>query len=59
MWNTYVASAAAKVPVITGEMGEDPQLRSGCHYSFSPSYTSWADSHGVSYQAFDWDTWRT
>jgi len=59
LWSTYIAPVAAKVPVITGEMGEDPQLTSGCHYSFSPSYTSWADSHGVSYQAFDWDTWRT
>lgn len=58
MWNTYVAPVAAKVPVVTGEMGEDPQQTSGCQYSFSPAYTTWADSHGVSYFAFDWDTWR-
>ena len=58
-WTASIAPVAAKVPVVTGERGEDPQQTSGCQYSFSPAYTSWADSHGVSYAAFDWDTWST
>jgi endoglucanase len=58
-WNAEIAPVAAKVPVVTGEVGEGVQRTSGCQFSFSPAYASWADRHGVSYAAFDWDTWPT
>jgi endoglucanase len=56
-WNSDIAPVARKVPVVTGEMGQDPLKIGGCQYAFSRAYTTWADQHGVSYAAFDWDTW--
>ena len=53
-----IAPVAAKVPVITGEMGEDGQQFTGCSYSYDSQYTAWADSEYVSYLAFDWDDWK-
>jgi endoglucanase len=57
-WNSDIAPVARKVPVVTGEMGQDPLKVGGCGYQFSSAYTTWADQHGVSYAAFDWDTWH-
>ena len=54
-----IGSVAARVPVISGEVGELPTATAGCSYSFSPAFTAWADSVHVSYVAFDWDVWRT
>jgi hypothetical protein len=45
-----IAPVAAKVPVVTGELGEYD-----CTSSFIDSYMAWADAHGVSYLAWAWD----
>jgi endoglucanase len=52
-WNQTIAPVAAKVPVVTGEIGEND-----CASSFIDSYMSWADSVGVSYLGWTWDTWN-
>ncbi len=52
-WNQTIAPVAAKVPVVTGEIGEND-----CASSFIDSYMSWADSVGVSYIGWTWDTWN-
>jgi len=51
-WNAQVAPVAAQVPVITGELGEDD-----CAGGFIDQYMQWADSMGVSYLGWTWDTW--
>ena len=50
-WNQTIAPVAAKVPVVTGELGE-----TDCAPSFINSYMSWADSVGVSYLGWAWDS---
>lgn len=49
-WNATIAPLAKKVPVVTGEMGEND-----CRSGFVDSYMSWADAHGVSYLAWAWN----
>jgi endoglucanase len=51
-WDSQVAPVAAKVPVVTGELGEND-----CAGSFVDSYMHWADSHAVSYLGWTWNTW--
>jgi hypothetical protein len=51
-WNTALASVAAQVPVVTGELGEND-----CAHGFIDQYMSWADIHGVSYLAWTWNLW--
>jgi endoglucanase len=51
-WDSTVAPLATKVPVVTGEMGEND-----CQHSYIDQYMSWADSHGISYLGWTWDTW--
>ncbi len=51
-WNLQVAPVAAKVPVVTGELGEDD-----CGHGFIDRYMPWADAHGISYLAWTWNTW--
>ena len=51
-WNTQIAPVAAKVPVVTGELGQ-----SSCASNFTTSYMNWADLHYISYLAWTWDTW--
>lgn len=50
-WNSTIAPLAAKLPVITGEMGE-----SRCKHTYIDGYMSWADRHGVSYLGWAWDS---
>ncbi len=50
-WNATIAPLTAKVPVITGEMGE-----SQCKPTYIDGYMSWADRHGVSYLGWAWDS---
>ena len=50
-WNSTIAPLAAKLPVITGEMGE-----SGCKHTYIDGYMPWADRHGVSYLGWAWDS---
>ena len=51
-WDSQVAPVAASVPVFTGELGEND-----CAGGFISSYMTWADSHGISYLGWTWDTW--
>ena len=51
-WTTNVAAVAAKLPVITGELGE-----SDCAHGYIDSYMGWADSAGVSYLGWTWNNW--
>ncbi|HEX6538953.1 MAG TPA: cellulase family glycosylhydrolase [Candidatus Dormibacteraeota bacterium] len=51
-WNNVIAPLARSVPVITGEFGENDTAG-----TFMTSWMSWADSEGVSYLAWTWDTW--
>jgi hypothetical protein len=50
-WQQTVAPVAGSVPVVTGELGE-----TDCASGFISSYMSWADSAGVSYLGWSWDT---
>lgn len=49
-WNSTIAPLAAKLPVVTGEMGEN-----GCKQTYIDAYMTWADTHGVSYLGWAWD----
>jgi endoglucanase len=49
---TTVASVAAQVPVVTGELGEDD-----CAHGFVDDYMNWADGAGVSYLGWTWNAW--
>ncbi|MFN2581406.1 MAG: glycoside hydrolase family 5 protein [Candidatus Dormibacteria bacterium] len=52
-WNSQVGPVAQHVPVITGEIGEDD-----CAGGFITQYMQWADSTGISYVGWTWDTWN-
>jgi len=52
-WDSTVAPLAAEVPVVTGELGEND-----CAHGFIDQYMPWADSHGISYLGWTWDTWN-
>jgi hypothetical protein len=51
-WNQILGPLAASVPLVTGELGEND-----CSSGFINSYMTWADSVGVSYLGWTWDTW--
>jgi Cellulase (glycosyl hydrolase family 5) len=50
-WRSTIAPLAKKVPIVTGELGE-----SGCKDTYIDSYMPWADSHGISYLGWTWDS---
>jgi endoglucanase len=50
-WSSTIAPLAEKVPVITGEMGEDR-----CRATYINQYMPWADAHGVSYLGWTWNS---
>ncbi len=52
-WNSSVAPVAAKVPVVTGELGERD-----CSDRYVDEYMAWADAHGISYLAWSWELGR-
>jgi endoglucanase len=52
-WDSTVATLAAQVPVVTGELGEDD-----CAHTYIDQYMNWADAHGISYLGWTWDTWN-
>ena len=52
-WNQTLAPVAAAVPLVTGEFGEND-----CAAGFIDTYMAWADSAGVSYLGWTWDTWN-
>lgn len=51
-WDAEIAPVAAAVPVLTGELGEDD-----CAGTFVDAFMRWADSHGLSYLGWTWNTW--
>ena len=51
-WDSVIAPIAARSPVVTGEIGEND-----CAHGFIDTYMPWADSHGVSYLGWTWNTW--
>lgn len=51
-WRTTIAAVAARLPVITDELGE-----SDCATSYVTAYMTWADAHGVSYLPWGWELW--
>jgi hypothetical protein len=51
-WTSQTAPVAAKVPVITGELGEND-----CDDTFVDQYMTWADTSGISYMGWTWNTW--
>ena len=50
-WNSTLITVAHRVPVVTGELGEND-----CAHGFIDSYMAWADAHRVSYVAWSWNT---
>ena len=52
-WQGTIARVARKVPVVTGELGEND-----CAHGFVDTYMPWADAHGISYLGWTWDTWN-
>ncbi len=51
-WKSTLAAIAAKLPLVTGELGEDD-----CGHAFTDSYMDWADGAGVSYLMWTWNAW--
>jgi hypothetical protein len=49
-WNGSVAAVAAKVPIVTGELGQRD-----CNHGFIDGYMGWADAHGVGYLGWAWN----
>ena len=52
-WKQTLAPIAATVPLVAGEIGEND-----CSTGFINSFMAWADSVGVSYLGWAWDTWN-
>jgi endoglucanase len=54
-WNATIAPVAARVPVVTGEFGEDDCPSGGDDPdNFDNTYMSWADAHGSGYLGWAW-----
>lgn len=52
-WDAVIAPVVARVPVVTGELGEND-----CAHGFVDAYMAWADAHGVSYLGWTWNPWN-
>jgi hypothetical protein len=51
-WTGVLEPIAAQYPIVTGELGEYD-----CGHSFVDSFFAWADTAGVSYIPWTWNTW--
>ena len=51
-WNAVLDPVSKKVPLVTGELGEDD-----CKHDFVDGYMDWADAHGASYLGWTWNLW--
>jgi hypothetical protein len=51
-WDAYLGPVLQRHPVVATELGER-----GCGYTYTDSFMSWADLHGVSYMPFGWIVW--
>jgi endoglucanase len=49
-WERTVAPVAARVPVVSGEIGDVD-----CDHDYIDGFMSWADEHGVSYLGWSWN----
>lgn len=49
-WDAEVAPVAARVPVVTSELGQ-----TDCGHGFIDGFMEWADAHGVSYLGWSWN----
>jgi endoglucanase len=52
-WDASIGQVAAQFPVVTGELGQD-----NCSGDFINTYMNWADSKGISYLGWTWNTWN-
>jgi hypothetical protein len=52
-WTSTFAPIAAKVPLLTGEIGDGTV----CAGDYVTSYMMWADGVGASYLGWTWNTW--
>ena len=52
----YTGPVAQNVPVVFGEYGETYDA-SSCGTTNTANMLTWADAHGVGYEAWTWDTW--
>jgi hypothetical protein len=50
-WDATVATTAKRVPVVTGELGDQT-----CSTKFITKYMKWADKHSLSYLVWSWYT---
>lgn len=51
-WDSTLAAVMAKVPLVTGELGQDD-----CAHDFTDKYLDWADKSGASYLMWTWNAW--
>ena len=51
-WDSGAGAVAKSYPVVTGELGEND-----CAHGFIDTYMPWADTNGVSYLGWAWNTW--
>jgi endoglucanase len=51
-WEMGAGAIAPQHPVITGELGEND-----CAHGFIDTYMPWADTNGISYLGWTWNTW--
>jgi hypothetical protein len=51
-WNSEITPVAAAVPLLTGEIGENE-----CGHSYIDTLMNWADTHGLGYLGWTWNTW--
>ncbi len=51
-WTSQVAPVAAKVPVITGELGQG-----NCAHDFIDTAMAWLDQEGIGYLGWAWNTY--
>jgi hypothetical protein len=54
--NSQIGPVSAQVPVQLGETGEHYEA-TDCDSSAIAQIMTWADAHGVGYQAWQWNTW--
>lgn len=52
-WDANAGVIAKQHPVITGELGEND-----CAHGFIDGYMPWADTNGISYLGWTWNTWN-
>jgi lysophospholipase L1-like esterase len=51
-WDSQIKTVAAQVPLVTGELGEND-----CAHGFIDGYMSWADTNGINYLGWAWNTY--